>query len=442
MTDGPLPLLGAQALVDAMKEGRESAVAVMQACLDRIAALEPTVKAWAHLDATGALAAAERADAKRAAGEPLGPLHGLPVGIKDIIDTADMPTTFGTRVHAGRRPVADATLVTRLRAAGAIPVGKTVTSEYALFVPGPTRNPHDPSRTPGGSSSGSAAAVATGMVPVALATQTNGSTIRPASFCGIVGFKPSLGILPRTGILRQAAMLDHPGLMGRGVADVGLLADVLSGRDEADEPSLEAPFHLAQAAASARGAVPRLGLVRGPYWSRADAGTREAIMAFVARCGVSVDDIALPPAFSNAADILALIMEAGIAEAFHADAETSGDLMPEIVRRTIDRGRSRSAVELLAALTARDELRRAFDRIAAPYDALITPAAIGIAPHLGEGTGDPIFATTWTLLGVPAISLPLLSGPGAMPLGLQLVAGARRDAGLLRAAASLMQPRT
>jgi Asp-tRNA(Asn)/Glu-tRNA(Gln) amidotransferase A subunit family amidase len=229
--------------------------------------------------------------------------------------------------------------------------------------------------------------------------------------------------------------------MARTVADVALLADVLGGRDAADEQSLDQPLHLAQAV-SAGGPAPRLGLVRGPYWSRADAGTREAIMTFVAGCGVGVDTIDLPPAFAEAADILMLIMEAGIAESFHADAQNSRDLMPDLVLRTIARGRARSAVELLAALTARDALRRAFDAIAAPYDALITPAAIGIAPLVSEGTGDPIFATTWTLLGAPALSLPLLSGPAGMPLGVQLVAGTRRDAQLLRAAAFLMQPRS
>lgn len=423
----------AQQLVQAMTDGAVNAVAVMQAHLDRIEALEPSVHAWAFLDREAAFAAAKAADMKRRAGEQLPPLHGLPVGVKDIIDTADMPTTYGTRVHADRRPRRDATLVARLRAAGAIVVGKTVTSDYALFVPGPTRNPHDLARTPGGSSSGSAAAVAAGMVPAALATQTNGSTIRPASFCGIVGYKPSLGLLPRTGILRQAAILDQPGLMARTVEDVALLGRVLGGRDAADEQSYdEARF------SESNGHGPRLGYVRGPFWARGKGAARDALDAFVATSDLTIEAVDLPPAFDPAADILTLIMETGIAEAYRADAEAHHDLMPPLVADTMRRGRSRSAVELLDALKARSDLRLLFDDIAAPYDALVTPAARGVAPLIAEGTGDPIFATLWTLLGVPSISLPLLRGAQGLPLGVQLVSGSRSDATLLRVALRLM----
>ena len=414
-----------------MIDGYVTAVDVMQAHLDRIEALEPSINAWAFLDREAALAAAQAADVMRSAGEPVPPLHGLPIGVKDIIDTADMPTTYGTCVHADRRPAQDATVVARLRKAGAIVVGKTVTSEYALFVSGPTRNPHDLARTPGGSSSGSAAAVAANMVPVALATQTNGSTIRPASFCGIVGYKPSLGLLPRTGILRQASILDQPGLMARTVEDVALLGRVLGGREEADEQSFDAPFY-----SDSNGNVPRLGFVRGPFWKRGDEATREAIEAFVAHLAIEAVD--LPPAFGSAADILTLIMETGIAEAYRTDAEAQASLMPALVLETINRGRSRSAVEVLDALKTRSDLRLLFDAIAAPYDALITPAARGVAPLVADGTGDPIFATLWSLLGVPSISLPLLRGPNGLPLGLQLVSASRRDTTLLRAALNLM----
>ncbi|MCW6509287.1 amidase [Lichenifustis flavocetrariae] len=429
----PLHDWTARELVRAMADGRVSAVDVMEAHLDRIAALESSVHAWAFLAPEAALTAARAADERRSAGMPLPALHGLPVGVKDIIDTADMPTTYGTRVHASRRPAQDATLVARLRAAGAIVVGKTVTSEYALFVPGPTRNPHDLARTPGGSSSGSAAAVAAGMVPAALATQTNGSTIRPASFCGIVGYKPSLGLLPRTGILRQAAILDQPGLMARSVDDVALLAQALGGRDETDEQSFDAEVVVDDGHRALR-----IGLVRGPYWLRAERSTREAIEAFTAGAATPIEDVELPSDFATAAEVLTLIMETGIAEAYRADAETHRDLMPDLVLKTIDRGRSRSAVDLLRALQTRSDLRLRFDAIAAPYDALITPASVGIAPLVVDGTGDPLFATLWTLLGVPSISLPLLKGENGLPLGLQLVSRSRNDATLLRAAAQLL----
>src|SRR5271167_1495253 len=202
----------ALSLVEGMRGGRTTAAAVMRARLDRIKALEPDVRAFAHFDAAAALNGAEHADKQRELGGPPGPLHGLPIAVKDIIDTSDFPTEHGGEIFRGRQPAHDATIVKRLRAAGAIVIGKTVTSQYALFVPGPTRNPRDLTRTPGGSSSGSAAAVAAGFVPVALGTQTNGSVIRPASYCGIVGFKPSLGALPRTGVLRHAALIDHPGV--------------------------------------------------------------------------------------------------------------------------------------------------------------------------------------------------------------------------------------
>jgi Asp-tRNA(Asn)/Glu-tRNA(Gln) amidotransferase A subunit family amidase len=441
MMPHPLLALSAFDLVRRMQSGAVSATEVMRAHLERIDALEPAVRAWASLNREPALAAAARADAAREARHPLGALHGLPVGVKDIIDTSDSPTEYGTKVHKGRRPAADATIVARLRAAGAIVVGKTVTSEYALYVAGPTRNPRDTTRTPGGSSSGSAAAVAAGMVPIALATQSNGSTIRPASFCGIVGYKPSLGVLPRTGILKQSTMLDQPAVMARTIADVALVTDAISGRDDADEQSLDWSAGLFDAAIdNARPA--RLALVRGPYWRRADAETRAAIERFVNGLEAPVAELDLPGAFETAAETLGVLMDAGIAQAFRTDFDRAGALMPEVVTRTIERGQKLSAVDVLDALARRDDLRRLFDRIAAPYDAVLTPAAVGVAPIVSEGTGDPIFATTWTLVGVPSISLPVLTGAGGLPIGLQLVAGPRRDASLLRAASWLMRAPT
>src|ERR1700721_770619 len=221
-------------LVDRMRRGELAATETMRAFLDRIAALDPKLRAFAHLDPDAALAAAERMDHTRAAGGAPGTLHGLPVAVKDIIDTADMPTEFGAEIFVGRRPERDGVIVRRLRAAGAVVIGKTVTSQYALFVPGPTKNPHDAAHTPGGSSSGSAAAVAAKLAPVALGTHTNGSLIRPASYCGGVGFKPSLGTLPRTGVLRQATLIDHPGVMARSVSDAALVIDAIAGEDPGD----------------------------------------------------------------------------------------------------------------------------------------------------------------------------------------------------------------
>ena len=428
--------LSAREMVRRMQTGALNAADTMAGHLRVIEAREPSIRAWVHLDSDGAMEAAAKADAARQAGCSLGPLHGLPVAVKDIIDTADMPTEFGARLHVGRRPAADATIVARLRAAGAIIIGKAVTCAYALFVPSPTRNPHDLSRTPGGSSSGSAAAVAAQMAPVALATQTKGSIIRPASFCGVVGYKPSLGLLPRTGILRQSTLLDQPGVIARDVADAAFVVDAISGRDDADELSLEEVAPLLSHVGVKR-APPRLGLVRGPYWTRASKRTREEIESFAASLRSPVDAIELPAEFETAEPTLEVLMCAGVAQSFNADFQTGRDAMPESVIRIIERGRALSAVDVLDAMVQRNRLRQLFSQIVAPYDGLLTPAAVGAAPPAEEGTGDPIFAATWTLIGAPAVSLPLLAGEASLPLGLQVVGAARRDGALLHAAAWL-----
>src|SRR3984885_8790443 len=289
----------ALSLVERMRGGHTSAAAIMRARLDRIKALEPDVRAFAHFDAAAAHAAAERADKQRKSGDPPGPLHGLPIAVKDIIDTTDYPTEHGGEICHGRQPERDATIVKRLRAAGAIVIGKTITSQYALFVPGPTRNPRDLTRTPGGSSSGSAAAVAAGFVPAALGTQTNGSVIRPASYCGIVGFKPSLGVLPRTGVLRHAALIDHPGVFAGSVADAALVVDTIAGEDVEDSFSRNLPAALLDAALD-RGKTPRLAFAFGPFESRAEQGTREALSRFLAGLPLRVDAIELGPEFATA----------------------------------------------------------------------------------------------------------------------------------------------
>src|SRR6266850_467439 len=240
-------LLSASEAAQQIRDGILTSEELVQSCLERIRALEPKVQAWAFLDEEHALAQARAADERKRSGEPVGPLHGVPVGLKDIIDTGDMPTENGTVLHQGRTPRHDAAVVSLLRAAGAVILGKTVTTECAYFSPGKTRNPHNPEHTPGGSSSGSAAAVAAGMVPLALGSQTNGSTIRPAAFCGVYGFKPTHGLVPRTGMLPLSRTLDHVGLFSRSVEDLALLAEVLVGWDEGDpdtRPRARIPFQM------------------------------------------------------------------------------------------------------------------------------------------------------------------------------------------------------
>jgi Asp-tRNA(Asn)/Glu-tRNA(Gln) amidotransferase A subunit family amidase len=386
-----------------MRRGELSAVGTMRAFLDRIAALDPKLKAFAYLDPDAALAAAERVDQTRAAGGAPGPLHGLPVAVKDIIDTADMPTEFGAELFAGRRPERDAVIVHRLRAAGAILIGKTVTSQYALFVPGPTKNPHDVMHTPGGSSSGSAAAVAAKLAPVALGTQTNGSIIRPASYCGVVGFKPSLGVLPRTGVLRQATLIDHPGVMARSVSDAALIVDAIAGEDPYDSLSRNPTASMLDAARE-DGPIPRLAYTLGPFEARAEPATREAFAAFIANLSVPIDAIELGPEFSAAETTLRDLMCAGVAESLGPDIDSASARVPELVVQLVRAGRALSGTDVMAAWTRRDQLRASLLERVAEYDAVLTFAASGPAPLASEGTGDPIFSTLWTLIGAPAYS--------------------------------------
>jgi Asp-tRNA(Asn)/Glu-tRNA(Gln) amidotransferase A subunit family amidase len=436
--DDPILDQSACSLVDRMRRGELSAVGTMRAFLDRIAALEPKLRAFAYLDPDAALAAAERVDQTRAAGIAPGPLHGLPVAVKDIIDTADMPTEFGAELFAGRRPHRDAVIVHRLRAAGAVIIGKTVTSQYALFVPGPTKNPHDAAHTPGGSSSGSAAAVAAKLAPVALGTQTNGSIIRPASYCGVVGFKPSLGVLPRTGVLRQATLIDHPGVMARSVSDAALVVDAIAGEDPHDSLSRNPTASMLEAALG-DGPVPRLANTLGPFETRAQPATREAFAALIAKLPLRVDAIKLGPEFAAAEATLRDLMCAGVAESLGPDIDNANATVPELVMQLVRAGRALSGADVMAAWTRRDRLRASLiDRIS-DYDAVLTFAASGPAPLAPEGTGDPIFATLWTLIGAPAYSLPLMTGANGLPVGVQAIGAPGRDRELTRAAAWLMR---
>jgi Asp-tRNA(Asn)/Glu-tRNA(Gln) amidotransferase A subunit family amidase len=425
-------------LVERLRRGETSAVDVMRFYLRRIEEREKDVRAFAHLAPEAAIGAAEKADAAKASGLALGPLHGLPVAVKDIIDTADMPTEFGGEIFAGRRPPRDATIVSRLRSAGAIVVGKAVTSQYALFVPGPTRNPHDLEHTPGGSSSGSAAAVAAGFVPVALGTQTNGSVVRPASYCGVVGFKPSLGLLPRTGVLRHAPLMDHPGVFAQTVADAAMVVDAIGGEDAEDAFSRPMPGSLL-AAAQGEGPPLRLAFTLGPFEDRADPATREALAAFLTSLPFKAEAVALGPEFATAEATMWDLMCAGVAESMGPDIDRARDRIPERVLGIVAEGRALSAVRLMEAWTRRDALRATAAKLIAPYDALLTFASSGPAPLASQGTGDPIFATLWSLIGAPAMSLPLMRAANGLPIGVQAVGAPGRDLDLARAAAWLMR---
>jgi Asp-tRNA(Asn)/Glu-tRNA(Gln) amidotransferase A subunit family amidase len=432
--------LSAVAAARAIASGALSARTLIVACLARIAAREPAVTAWQCLDPAHALAQADACDARQRSGQPLGPLHGVPVGLKDIIDTADMPTENGSVLFAGRRPERDATVVARLRAAGAVILGKTVTTELAAVQPGKTRHPRDAARTPGGSSSGSAAAVADQMCPLALGTQTNGSVIRPASYCGVVGFKPTHGLISRAGILMQSRSLDQVGLFARDVADVALLADVLAGYDPQDpDTRLAAAPRLLEAACTAPAHPARFAFVRSPVWNSADEPTRDGFVRLVAALGDSITERDLPATFAQAHATLQTIMTAEQAVHYGPLWERGRDRISPPLRALIERGQAVTAVEWHRAVATAADLRQALAGWFDTCDAIVTPAATGEAPTGLQSTGSPVFCTIWSLLGMPAISLPLLSGPDGLPIGVQLVARWGEDARLLRTAAWLCQ---
>ncbi len=429
-----LHLLSAVAAAAAIREGALTSEALVAACLARIEAVDADVEAWAFLNPELALAQARAADERRRAGQAVGPLHGVPVGIKDIIDTFDMPTECGTVLLAGRQPREDADVVARLRAAGAVILGKTVTTELAVFHPGKTKNPHNPEHTPGGSSSGSAAAVAAGMVPLAVGTQTNGSMIRPASFCGVYGFKPTHGLLPRTGVLMQSAPLDQLGVYGRSVEEVALAAEVLVGHHAGDphtRPRARPP--LLESACQEPPMEPRLAFVRSPVWEHAETDTRAAFEELVDFLGPGcVTEETLGPAFADVVEMHRAIMEADLARNFAAYHEKGGDRLSEVLRGMLERGRRVTAVEYNNALAWRDRLHDALEELHHEYDAILTPATVGPAPAGLGSTGNPVFCTLWTYLGTPAISLPLLQGANGLPLGVQLVSARHDDARLMR----------
>jgi Asp-tRNA(Asn)/Glu-tRNA(Gln) amidotransferase A subunit family amidase len=425
---------------ESIREGRISATELVTDCLARIEEVDADVQAWAFLDRDHALSQARALDEQRALGRPTGPLHGVPIGVKDIFDTSDYPTEFGSPLWAGRTPRSDAAAVARLRAAGAVIMGKTVTTEYAYFHPGKTRNPHDRERTPGGSSSGSAAAVAAHMVPGAIGSQTNGSVIRPAAYCGVVGFKPSHGLIPRNGALMLSRTLDHVGVFARTVEDAALLAECLAGYDaeDADTRPLARPL-LAATAASEPPLPPRFAFVKSPVWDQAEPVTREAFAELVEVLGEAAVDVDLGESFARAIDFHRVVMEVEMAHNFHRDYERGGDQLSERLRRLIERGRTHRAVEYTGAVAAIGPLNDGLDEVFNEYDAILTPAAPGEAPRGLDSTGNPIFCTLWTYLGVPAVTLPLLQSEAGLPLGVQLVARRGNDARLLRTARWLVK---
>ena len=417
--------LGLREAVARIREGRLTASELTRACLTRCSRLEPRVLAWEHLAAERAMERAEALDALR--GKSAGPLHGIPLGIKDIVDVAGMPTTMGSPVYAGRIARDSARVAQRLEQAGAVVLGKTVTTEFAYYTPGKTRNPWDPAHTPGGSSSGSAAAVAAGMVPGALGSQTNGSVIRPAAFCGVVGFKPSHGAIPTEGVLAFAETLDTIGVFGRSVADAACTAAVCVESGHAIDADVKAP-----------GGPPRLAAVRSPVWGAAEAAQQEMFVRNITalrQAGARVEEVELPPAFKQAHAVQRAIMAGEAARNLGTLQRWHRDQLSARLNAFLDEGAGINDARRRESLDSRTHLQREYSQFLLGFDAVITPPATGEAPATLEVTGDPTFCTIWTLLGVPAVSIPVGLGPRGLPLGLQVVGAFEKDDALLSVAA-------
>jgi amidase len=401
----------------AIRHQEASSEEVVLACLQRIQERDDELRAWAFVDTDLALAQARAKDAS----DPSGPLHGVPVGVKDIFDTKDMPTEYGTQIYAEHRPLADATAVADLRVAGAVILGKTVTSELATWHPAETTNPHDRCRTPGGSSSGSAAAVADSMVSLALGTQTVGSTIRPAAFCGVLGFKPTHAWIDLSGVKRLSARLDTIGFFARHVDDLQAATQAMaSGMPRAIS------FHMA----------PSLALVRTPWWEHADTDGQHAVeeaAALLGSAGAQVEEELLPDDFDLLPEAQDTITAVDVARSLAFEYERAADVLSDELREFINRGRAITQ-QYTDAVKLVERCSNQLDAVLSTYDALLVPAVLGEAPLGLESTGDPLFCRAWTCLGAPAISVPGLIGASGMPIGVQLVGPRGGDGALLSTA--------
>jgi amidase len=388
-------------------ERRLTAEALAAAYLDRIDAREPVVGAWQYLDREQALATARRRDAE----PPRGPLHGIPIAVKDLIDTVDMPTGYGSPIYRRHRPAADASCVALAKAAGAVVLGKTVTTEFAALTPGKTANPRNPAHTPGGSSSGSAAAVADGMAPLAFGTQTAGSVIRPAAYCGCIGYKPSFGLINRAGVKPLADSLDTIGILAHRVEDAAFFAGVLSER-----PALR---HLAVPSEA-----PRFGLYRTPVWEEAEPATAavlDAAREALVRAGASVAELAIAPEHHELTEAQNTIMRFEMVRAFAYERTLhSAELSPRFAQM-LDAGMTIGTDEYDRALARAAEARAGLDAFFGSCDAVLVPAAPGEAPMGLGNTGDPVFNRMWTLLGIPCVTLPASWADNGLPTGVQLV---------------------
>ena len=435
-----LCLLSALELSNLLLKGDIKAEDLAKSYLKRIEKFDNDVKAWAFFDPNFILKKASECDNLKIIGRPLGPLHGLPIAIKDIFGTDEMPTECGTVLRKKKYSKGDSTVVSLLKSSGAYVMGKTVTTEFAYFDPGKTTNPHDYGRTPGGSSSGSAAAVASFMTPVALGSQTNGSIIRPASYCGVIGYKPSYGLISRNGVLRQSFLLDHVGIFSRTVDDLAFISQEIIKRDTEDRSTISfASGNFLNIAKEDPPFDPRFIFFKTDMWKNLDKETIKNFEKFVKEQGSNVEIHDTPSYFKDIMKYHKIIHETDMAYAFSDYYKNYKNKLGKELVKAIERGQNYKSRDYVEAVENRDYFYKIFSEVFNDYHAILTPAASGVAPKGLKSTGSPEFSTIWTFLGMPSISLPLLSGSNNLPLGVQVVGEKFDDARLMRTANWIMK---
>ena len=413
--------------LEMMQKGEITSEEYVTAFLEHIKNREPEVGAWIFLDPEMALQQAREAD-KRRRDKIFGKLNGLPIGIKDIIDTKDMPTENGSLIHKDRRPPEDAHLVKLLRDAGAVIMGKCVTTEFALSAPGKTKNPKDLECTPGGSSSGSAAAVSDYMIPLAIGSQTGGSVLRPASFTGILGLKPTFGTISRSGMSPISERLDHPGIYANSIDDIRLVASVILSYDKKD---LDMDSNYSFRNASNLKKPLKFAFIKGPVWGSGDQDMQEKIKQFVDNSNLEIASVELGDDFIEAARCHEIIMNGSISRSLANYYENNKSKLHPFTIARFEAGKSVSTNSYIDAIEKAKKMKQTLSEIFLKFDAIITPAAPGQAPRDLMNTGNAIFNGYWTMLGVPAISLPLLEGKDGLPIGIQVITSWNKEAELL-----------
>ena len=390
--------------------------------IDQIKKFEKDVKAWVHFDKKLLLEKADEADKHRKSGKPMGPLHGIPVALKDIIGTYDMPTECGTVLRKGKTQSQNAEIVDILKSAGAIIMGKTATSELAFLAPPATRNPHDYSRTPGGSSSGSAAVIATHMAPLSIGSQTGGSVIRPASYCGVVGYKPSYGLISRNGVLRTSYNLDHIGVFGKTVEDVALLAKILIKKDQYDEATIHysSEFMLEECL---KGPLfePKFIFYKTDSWKKIDKKSRESFEYFIKSFKKNIEVFDTPSYFKDIHKYHQIIHETDLANNFSVYFKKFRKKLSKYMQDAIVKGNKYSGKEYAEAIDFMKRSYESYQEVFEDYHGVLSPSSPGVAPKGLKSTGTAEFNKVWSYLGTPCISLPLLEGENNLPLGVQLI---------------------